>query len=200
MAKTSMPNSRKATTNSMAIPPKGNSRTVVLLRVMALQSERTALVLLKLGVSSMDRRVDSMAPTTLAIPKVTPGTSKSSHLEQWSQWKVLTSSCSGGQDTRGYDQSYQSQAPYDSNLAQQQSGQVDPNAPYDPNAPVDPNAPESDRGLGSTLVGGVVGHHLGKKQGHGFLGSVGGAIVANFVEGKFKDHKKQGSSWGGGRY
>jgi len=114
--------------------------------------------------------------------------------------QLLTIGGSGGpgQDTRGYEQGYLNEAPYDPNNHQQPGGHADPNAPYDP------NAPEGERGLGSSLVGGVAGHYLGKQTGHGFLGTVGGAIVANLVGSKFKDHKDHkkhsSSSWGGSRY
>ncbi|KAJ5633836.1 hypothetical protein N7528_001678 [Penicillium herquei] len=53
---------------------------------------------------------------------------------------------------------------------------------------------ETDRGLGSSLAGGAAGYYLGHKKDHGLLGAIGGAIVANFVEHKVKDHRANESS------
>ncbi|KAJ5752946.1 hypothetical protein N7520_009863 [Penicillium odoratum] len=55
------------------------------------------------------------------------------------------------------------------------------------------NEGETDRGLGSSLAGGAAGYYLGHKKDHGFLGAIGGAIVANLVEHKVKDHRKESS-------
>lgn len=63
---------------------------------------------------------------------------------------------------------------------------------------------ESDRGLLGAVGGGFGGHFMGKKAGHGFLGTVGGAILGSLAEDFIKDKKKTNnssqSSWGGGRY
>lgn len=65
---------------------------------------------------------------------------------------------------------------------------------------------ESDRGLLGALGGGFAGHHFGKKENHGFLGTIGGAIMGSLAEDFAKDKKKKhshsggGSSWGGSRY
>ncbi|KIX08345.1 uncharacterized protein Z518_03001 [Rhinocladiella mackenziei CBS 650.93] len=117
----------------------------------------------------------------------------------------------GGNDAYAQNQAYQAQ------MAQggQQGGQLpdvsqhqfapqssDPNAPnYDPNAPP---MTESDRGLLGAIGGGVGGHFLGKKAHHGFLGTIGGAILGSVAEDLLKDKKKHhgssNSSWGGSKY
>jgi len=79
---------------------------------------------------------------------------------------------------------------------------TDPNAPnYDPNAPA---MNETDRGLLGAIGGGVGGHFLGKKAGHGFLGTIGGALMGSVAEDFLKDKKKHhgggSSSWGGSKY
>lgn len=66
---------------------------------------------------------------------------------------------------------------------------------------------EQDRGLLGAAAGAFGGHHFGKQAGHGFLGTIGGAIAGSFLEDKFKDSRKHGhhhhhgsqggSSWGG---
>lgn len=51
------------------------------------------------------------------------------------------------------------------------------------------------------IGGGIGGGLLGKKANHGFLGTVGGAILGSVAEDFFKDKKKKQhnqSSWGGG--
>ncbi|KAJ5658442.1 uncharacterized protein N7484_002091 [Penicillium longicatenatum] len=53
---------------------------------------------------------------------------------------------------------------------------------------------ETDRGLGSSLAGGAAGYYFGHKKDHGLLGAIGGAIVANFLEDKVKDHRESSSS------
>jgi hypothetical protein len=78
----------------------------------------------------------------------------------------------------------------------------DPNAPnYDANAPP---MNETDRGLLGAAGGAFGGHFLGKKAGHGFLGTLGGALLGSVAEDYLKDKKKHhgsgGSSWGGSRY
>ncbi|KPI38560.1 uncharacterized protein AB675_4253 [Cyphellophora attinorum] len=71
----------------------------------------------------------------------------------------------------------------------------DPNAPnYDPSAPP---MTESDRGLLGALAGGAGGGFLGHKAGHGFLGTIGGAIMGSITEDFAKKKKHGGSSWGG---
>ncbi|KAJ5987191.1 hypothetical protein N7451_011556 [Penicillium sp. IBT 35674x] len=52
---------------------------------------------------------------------------------------------------------------------------------------------EADRGLGSTIAGGAAGYYLGHKKEHGLLGALGGAIAANFIENKVKDHRESSS-------
>ncbi|KAL2429754.1 hypothetical protein ABEF95_010890 [Exophiala dermatitidis] len=119
-----------------------------------------------------------------------------------------------GNDAYAQNQAYQAQ------LGQQQQGgqysgasgvdvsqhqfqaqSSDPNAPnYDPNAPP---MTEQDRGLLGAIGGGFGGHMLGKKANHGFLGTVGGAILGSITEDFLKDKKKHhgssaNSSWGGG--
>jgi len=66
---------------------------------------------------------------------------------------------------------------------------------------------ESDRGLLGAIGGGFGGHFLGAKAGHGFLGTIGGALLGSVAEDFMKDKKKNkhgsgggGSSWGGSRY
>ncbi len=66
---------------------------------------------------------------------------------------------------------------------------------------------ESDRGLLGAIGGGFGGHFLGKKANHGFLGTVGGAILGSLAQDFAKDKKKKhgssqggGSSWGGSKW
>jgi len=63
---------------------------------------------------------------------------------------------------------------------------------------------DQDRGLMGAIGGGLGGAFLGKKANHGFLGTVGGAILGSVTEDLFKKKKQQSSSnssWGGsGRY
>lgn len=60
---------------------------------------------------------------------------------------------------------------------------------------------DQDRGLLGALGGGVAGAWGGHKVGHGFLGTIGGAIMGSltedFVKDKKKHHGQGGSSWGG---
>ncbi|KAK5275305.1 hypothetical protein LTR40_013249, partial [Exophiala xenobiotica] len=123
----------------------------------------------------------------------------------------------GSNDAYSQNQAYQQQL---GQGGQQQGGQpagqypdasqhqfspqsTDPNAPnYDPNAPA---MNETDRGLLGAIGGGFGGHFMGKKAGHGFLGTVGGAILGSLAEDFVKDKKKKPhqssqSSWGGSRY
>jgi hypothetical protein len=118
---------------------------------------------------------------------------------------------SGGNDAYAQNQAYQQQQlaggqqqqggqQYDVSQHQFSAQSTDPNAPnYDANAPP---MNETDRGLLGALGGGFGGHMLGKKAGHGFLGTVGGALLGSIAEDFMKDKKKQhhnaGSSWGGG--
>jgi len=116
----------------------------------------------------------------------------------------------------GSNNAYAQNQAYQNSMSQQTQPDVanhefarqssDPNAPnYDPNAPP---MTESDRGLLGAIGGGVGGHFLGKKAGHGFLGTIGGALLGSITEDYAKDKKKKhhhhhsgGSSWGGsGRY
>jgi outer membrane lipoprotein SlyB len=63
---------------------------------------------------------------------------------------------------------------------------------------------ESDRGLMGALAGGAAGAFGGHKVGHGFLGTIGGAILGSltedFVKDKKQHHNSGQSSWGGSRY
>ncbi|EXJ78538.1 hypothetical protein A1O1_08939 [Capronia coronata CBS 617.96] len=121
----------------------------------------------------------------------------------------------GGNDAYAQNQAYQAQLAQgggaqqpgthlpDASQHQFQAQSSDPNAPnYDPNAPP---MTETDRGLLGAIGGGFGGHMLGKKANHGFLGTVGGAILGSITEDFLKDKKKKhnsstNSSWGGGRY
>jgi len=113
----------------------------------------------------------------------------------------------GSNDAYAQNQSYQGQ------MGQGQQGQTQPlpetaRQSSEPNAPnYDPNAPpmtESDRGLLGAAGGAFGGHFLGKQAGHGFLGTIGGALLGSVAEDFLKDKKKShhsssgGSSWGGG--
>ena len=117
-----------------------------------------------------------------------------------------------GQDAFSQNQQYQQQmgqggAPQGQQQYPQTSPQSsDPNAPkYDPNAPA---MTESDRGLLGAIGGGFGGHYLGKKANHGFMGTIGGAILGSLTEDFAKDKKKKkhgtsqggGSSWGGSKW
>jgi len=122
----------------------------------------------------------------------------------------------GGNDAYSQNQAYQQQLSQGGQQGGQPAGQypdasqhqfspqsTDPNAPnYDPNAPP---MNETDRGLLGAIGGGFGGHFMGKKAGHGFLGTVGGAILGSLAEDFVKDKKKKPhhssqSSWGGSRY
>jgi hypothetical protein len=121
----------------------------------------------------------------------------------------------GGNDAYAQNQAYQNRVSQETSAYGQTKPDVashefarqssDPNAPnFDPNAPP---MTESDRGLLGAIGGGVGGHFLGKKAGHGFLGTVGGAILGSITEDYAKDKKKHHhkhhsnqSSWGGNRY
>ena len=46
-----------------------------------------------------------------------------------------------------------------------------------------PEGAEGERGLGKTLLGGTAGAFLGHQAGHGMLGALGGAVVANMLGG-----------------
>merc|ERR1711981_819910 len=81
-------------------------------------------------------------------------------------------------------------APYG---APQQGQHAGPGAYADPNLPpgaAGPDGPEGERGLGKTLLGGTAGALLGHQAGHGMLGALGGAVVANMLGGD-KDKKKK---------
>lgn len=113
----------------------------------------------------------------------------------------------GGQnDAYAANQAWMNSNQSDPNQGQQGQGQQgypqtarqssDPNAPnYDPNAPP---MTESDRGLLGAMAGGAGGAFLGHKAGHGFLGTIGGAILGSIGEDFAKKKKHGGSSWGGG--
>ncbi|GMF50611.1 unnamed protein product [[Candida] boidinii] len=59
-----------------------------------------------------------------------------------------------------------------------------------------------DRGLGATLLGGTAGAFLGSKMSSnhsgfgGILGAIGGAVAANKIEDKFKNHHHQQQQYG----
>lgn len=104
---------------------------------------------------------------------------------------------------QAYQNSMSSGTPSQAQASQHQFApqSTDPNAPnYDPKAPP---MTDSDRGLLGALGGGFAGHHFGGKQGHGILGTIGGALVGSFAEDFMKKKKHGGSShggssWGGG--
>ncbi|OCT45245.1 hypothetical protein CLCR_06279 [Cladophialophora carrionii] len=118
----------------------------------------------------------------------------------------------GSNDAYAQNQAYQQQMSHGGQgqqsqgvPAQAQNHQFSPQS-SDPNAPnYDPNAPpmtEGERGLLGAIGGGFGGHFLGKSSGHGFLGTVGGALLGSVAEDFLKDKKKKhhgsgGSSWGG---
>jgi len=122
----------------------------------------------------------------------------------------------GGMDAYQQNQAYQTSLSQQGQGQQQQQygAQPDPSQlskqSSDPNAPnYDPNAPpmsESDRGLLGAMGGGWAGHHYGKKQNHGFLGMIGGAIAGSMAEDYAKkqshkhkhNHHNGQSTWGGG--
>ncbi|MCJ1341065.1 hypothetical protein MMC09_006361 [Bachmanniomyces sp. S44760] len=66
---------------------------------------------------------------------------------------------------------------------------------------------DEERGLGATVVGGagggLLGHHVGKKSGHGLIGTIGGALAgavgANALTGKSTDQKPAQRDRRGGR-
>jgi hypothetical protein len=109
----------------------------------------------------------------------------------------------GSNDAYAQNQAYQSGMSTQPEAANHEfsSQSSDPNAPnYDPNAPP---MTETDRGLLGAIGGGVAGHYGGKKAGHGFLGTIGGAILGSMTEDYAKKqkkkhhHKSSQSSWGG---
>jgi hypothetical protein len=109
----------------------------------------------------------------------------------------------GSNDAYAQNQAYQSGMGTQSQGADHEFARqsTDANAPnYDPNAPP---MTETDRGLLGAIGGGVAGHFGGKKVGHGFLGTIGGAIIGSMTEDYAKKQKKKHhhsgqSSWGGG--
>lgn len=61
---------------------------------------------------------------------------------------------------------------------------------------IDNNPGDSERGLAGALTGGLAGGFTGHKLNHGFLGSVGGAIIGSLIEYQLKksggrDHHQQ---------
>ena len=52
-------------------------------------------------------------------------------------------------------------------------------------------AQEGERGIGGALAGGAAGGFAGHKANHGFLGTVGGALVGHFAEEAAKKHKNK---------
>ncbi|KAJ5917631.1 hypothetical protein N7466_011185 [Penicillium verhagenii] len=59
--------------------------------------------------------------------------------------------------------------------------------------PLEAGDGETDRGLGSSLAGGAAGYYFGHKKEHGLIGAIGGALVANFLEDKVKNHHESSS-------
>lgn len=179
------------------------------IRTLGPRSDRTALVLRKQVGSSTARRAGSSASMMQAIPRASRHISKSpGSIWKTTKMKLLTSTCSGGQQdyNQQYPQQGQQGAPpqiYDANGQPHQfpPQSSDKNAPnYDPNAP--PMA-EGERGLLGAIGGGIAGHHFGGKGGHGLLGTLGGAIAGSLLQDKLKKPKHgkhgshSGSSWGG---
>ena len=60
---------------------------------------------------------------------------------------------------------------------------------YNNNGP-NPQGPEGDRGLLGAAAGGAAGAFGGHKVGHGFLGTIGGAILGSLTEDYAKKGKK----------
>ncbi|KAL9622159.1 MAG: hypothetical protein Q9160_003502 [Pyrenula sp. 1 TL-2023] len=171
------------------VPNTVNLNMVNQSQALAPQPDKIALVHLNKAAFNTVNKATNTVHTTPATPKASQLTSN-------------------GGDQRGYDpnqqyhQQQQQQQPYGQGYDQsnpQHQGQPGQNAPYDP------NAPEGERGLGGALAGGAAGLFLGKKTGHSFLGSVGGAIMGSLAQDKYKDHgkhsghhgKHSNSSWGG---
>lgn len=76
--------------------------------------------------------------------------------------------------------------------AQGQYGATDPAA-----------AQEGDRGLMGAVAGGLGGHYMGGKAGHGIIGTLAGAFMGSKLEDKYKEshHKPQGQQgYGNGRW
>ena len=64
-----------------------------------------------------------------------------------------------------------------------------------PQYPQDPTPPtEIDRGLGGAFTGGLAGGFAGHQANHGFLGTLGGAVLGSFVEDKLKKYKEKKES------
>merc|ERR1711939_711236 len=95
-----------------------------------------------------------------------------------------------GQQQQGYSQQYDQNQNFgpprrqDSFGPPQQGGfqhgqQGNNYGNYDPNAPP---MTEQDRGLLGAMAGGAGGAFLGHKAGHGFLGTIGGAIMGSIAE------------------
>ncbi|KAL9109841.1 MAG: hypothetical protein Q9227_005544 [Pyrenula ochraceoflavens] len=152
---------------------------------------KTASVLRYMAASNTDNKAVSLANMMQATRKATQDTSEY-YLVTYPRVLLTVTS----DQSRGYDQGQQ----------HQQYGQgydpANPQHQQNPNAPYDPNAPEGERGLGGALAGGAAGAFFGHKQGHGVLGTIGGAIMGSLAQDKFKDHGKHGkhhgkSSWGG---
>merc|ERR1711939_1210586 len=94
----------------------------------------------------------------------------------------LTSTMSGYDSY--YSQGYQDhRAPY----AQDQYGSS--NSYYNSNSQPAPGQ-EADRGMMGAVAGGAAGAFGGHKAGHGFLGSIGGAIIGSLAEDYAKKNKK----------
>jgi hypothetical protein len=197
-------------------------------RDLARQPGRTASALLSRVDSRWAFKAINTGPTMRVTRKETPDTSQLCLLPGVASG-MLTEFDSGTPGPQhGYNDAYAQNQAYQASMASgqhQQPPPYDPNAPHqsqqhqvapqssDPNAPnYDPNAPpmsEGERGLFGAIGGGVGGHLLGKKAGHGFLGTVGGGILGSLAEDFLKDknkkhhhshHSSHGSSWGGSKY
>lgn len=59
-------------------------------------------------------------------------------------------------------------------------------------------AQEGERGLAGALAGGAAGGFAGHKANHGFLGTVGGAIMGSIAEDAYKKHRQSNQSPPGG--
>merc|ERR1712230_333736 len=98
-------------------------------------------------------------------------------------------------------QSYQTQQPYyqDNRAPYAQDQYGSSNSYYNSNSQPAPGQ-EADRGMMGAVAGGAAGAFGGHKAGHGFLGSIGGAIIGSLAEDyakknkKNKHHRKAGGS------
>jgi hypothetical protein len=83
---------------------------------------------------------------------------------------------------------------------------ADPNNPYPQHqqqpgqyGATDPaGAQEGDRGLMGAVAGGLGGHYLGGKAGHGIIGTLAGAFMGSKLEDKYKESHHHGQQGQGG--